>query len=92
MPKGQFRKIKGAICNVPIEADTICNILPRGIDSNGLILLKLKRKLCYRGHILFESVRPDIVQTALNYLTLLIPGLLGAPQYRGGGADSPPPT
>ena len=68
MPKGQFRKIKGAICNVPIEADTICNILPRGIDSNGLILLKLKRKLCYRGHVLFESVRPDIVQTALNYL------------------------
>ena len=68
MPKGQFRKIKGAICNVPIKADTICNILPRGIDSNGLILLKLKRKLCYRGHVLFESVRPDIVQTALNYL------------------------
>ena len=25
-------------------------------------------------------------------LTLLIPGLLGAPQYRGGGADSAPPT
>ena len=22
----------------------------------------------------------------------LIPGLLGAPQYRGGGADSVPPT
>ena len=68
MPKGQFRKIKGAICNVPIEDDTICNILPRGIDSNGMILLNLKRTLCYHGHVLFESVRPDIVQTALNYL------------------------
>ena len=71
MPKGQFAKIKGAICNVPIEADNICNILPRGIDSNGLILLKLKRKLCFRGHVLFESVRPDVVHVvhaALNYL------------------------
>ena len=68
MPKSQFAKIKGALCNVPIEADTICNILPRGIDSNGLIMLKLKRKLCYRSHVLFKSVRPDVVQAALNYL------------------------
>ena len=62
MTKGQFAKIKGAICNVPIEANTICNIFPRGIDSNCLILLKLNRILCYRGHVLFESVRPDTVQ------------------------------
>ena len=67
MPKGQFTKIKGAMCNVPIETDNICNILPRGIDNNGLILLKLKRKLCYRGH-LFEPVRPDVVKETLNYL------------------------
>ena len=67
MPKGQFAKIKGAICNVNIEADTICNILPRGIYSNGLIMLKLKRKLCYRGHVLFKSVRPDLVQAVLNF-------------------------
>ena len=65
IPKGQFTKIKGTICNVLIEADNICNILPRGIDCNCLILLKLKKKLCYRGHVLFESVRPDIVQTAV---------------------------
>ena len=31
-------------------------------------MLKLKRKLCYRGHVLFKSVRPDVVQAALNYL------------------------
>ena len=57
-------KIKGVDCNVPIEADNICNILQRGIDSNGLILLKSKIKLCYLGHVLFESVRPDVVQDA----------------------------
>ena len=68
MPKGQFRKIKGPICNVPIESEAICNVLPQGVDSNGLILVKLKRKLCYRGHVLFQSVRPDVVKEALNYL------------------------
>ena len=51
-----------------LKTDNICNILPRGIDSNGLILLKLKRKLCYRGHVLFEPVRPDVVKETLNYL------------------------
>jgi len=29
MPKGQQRKIKGAICNVPVQCDETCNILPR---------------------------------------------------------------
>ena len=65
MPKGHSSKIKGAVCNVPVEADSMCNIFPRGADSNGLILLKLKRKLSYHGHVLFEPVRPDIVKLAL---------------------------
>ena len=28
----------------------------------------LKRKLSYRGHVLFEPVRPDVVKLALYYL------------------------
>jgi len=28
MPKGQCPKIKGSICNVPIKADEISNVLP----------------------------------------------------------------
>ena len=40
----------------------------KSIDSNGLILLKLKRKLCYRGYVLFEPVRPDVVKETLNCL------------------------
>ena len=39
--------------------------MQRGADSNGLILPKLKRKLSYHGHVLFEPVRPEM---ALNYL------------------------
>ena len=45
MPKGQQRKIKGAICNVPVECDQTCSILPRPPERSGIIMLKLKRKL-----------------------------------------------
>ena len=68
MPKGQAPKLKGAICNVQLEADDVCNILPRGADSNGIIMVKLKRKLMYRGHVYFEPVRPDVVRNVLQYL------------------------
>ncbi|CAB3990176.1 Hypothetical predicted protein [Paramuricea clavata] len=68
MPKGQQRKIKGAICNVPVECSQTCNVLPRPPDRSGIILLKLKRKLQFRGHVYFQAVRPQIVINALNWL------------------------
>ena len=40
--KGEFSKIKGSICNIPVEAVNICNILPRSGVSNRLIVVKLK--------------------------------------------------
>ena len=42
MPEGQQRKIKGAICNVPVDCDQTCIILPRPTKKSGIILLKLK--------------------------------------------------
>ena len=69
MPKGQQRKIKGAICNVPVNCDQTCNILPRPPERSGIILLKLKRKLQFRGHVYFQPVRPEVIMTALNWLT-----------------------
>ena len=68
MPKGQQRKIKGAICNVPVECSQMCNVLPRPPDRSGIILLKLKRKLQFRGHVYFQAVRPEFVINALNWL------------------------
>ena len=58
--KDKFSKIKGSICNIPIEAANTCNILPRPAISNGLIIVKLKRDLKYRGHVYFEPVRPHV--------------------------------
>ena len=68
MPKGQQRKIKGAICNVPVECDKTCQTLPHAPESSGIILLKLKRKLQFRGHVYYQAVCPEIVLNALNWL------------------------
>ena len=61
MPKGQTPKLKGSICNVPINTSDIVNTLSQGADSNGILMVKLKRKLMYRGHAYFEAVSPDVV-------------------------------
>ena len=45
----------------------ITNVLAHGADSNGLVVVKLKHKLNYQGHVYFEAVRPETVQ-ALLYL------------------------
>ena len=66
--KEEFAKIKGIICNIPIAAVNICNILPRPADSNGLIVVTLKRDLKYRGYVYFEPVHPNVIYQALNYL------------------------
>ena len=55
MYKGQQRKIKGAICNVPVECDQIYNKLPYSPDRSGIIILKLQRKLHSRGHVYFQA-------------------------------------
>ena len=43
MPKGQQPKIWGAVCNIPIQVDVVSNVLSRPADSDGVILVKLKK-------------------------------------------------
>ena len=64
MPKGQRKKVSGAICNVPVNCDQTCKVLPRP----GITMLKLKCKLEFRGHVYFQAVRPQVVENALNWL------------------------
>ena len=68
LPKGQSPKLKGTICNVPIDVNSLANVLPRGAHSSGIIMIKLKRKLVYRVHEYFEAVSPELVRYALPYL------------------------
>ena len=49
--KGEFSKIKGNICNIPVETDTISNVLSRPVNNNGLVLAKLKRHLRYKKYV-----------------------------------------
>ena len=72
-PKGQFPKLKGPICNIPIYISDITNILPHDADSSGLIMVKLKRKLGFRGHVCFSPVSPESVYLALSYLKVKNP-------------------
>ena len=69
MCKGQQRKIKGAICNVPVECDQTCNQLPHLPDRSCIIILELKRKLQEaRGHVYFQVSPPELIQQVLNWL------------------------
>ena len=42
MLKGQSPKLKGALCNVPIDVVDVCKTLSRPADSNGIVIVKLK--------------------------------------------------
>ena len=68
MPCGQMEIISGTICNIPIDTTNVTNMLPRPVDSNGLVIIKLKPKLEYHGHVLFEPVRAVFLKSILNYL------------------------
>ena len=68
MSQGNFPKLKGSICGVPIDAGDISDVLPRGGDINGLVVIKLKRKLTFRGRVYFEAVRPELLNQTLMYL------------------------
>ena len=68
MPCGQMEKITGTICNVTVDNIDVTNLLPRTAASNGLVIIKLKRKVEYCGHVLFEPVRPDFLHRVLSYL------------------------
>ena len=68
MHKGQQRKIKGAICNVPVECDQTWYQLPHQPDRSCIMILKVKRKLQSRGHVYFQASRPELIQQVLNWL------------------------
>ena len=48
----------------------ICKTLPHTADSNGIAIVKIKRKLQYRGHVYFEFIRPNFIMRLLQYFKL----------------------
>ena len=69
LPRGQQPRISGSICNIPVQVNSVTNCLPRETKED-LLFVKLKRKIVFKGHVYFESVRPHFVDRALNYLKM----------------------
>ncbi len=68
LPTGKQRSIHGPAVNVPTDLSSVCSLLPRLPSQCQILPMKLKRKLQYRGHYMYDFVRPDKVMAALEYL------------------------
>jgi hypothetical protein len=66
--KGAQRKIRGPCINVPANLEPICEVLPRLPEDLHILLLKLKRKLEYPRHYMYDFIRPKVVMEALRWL------------------------
>ena len=68
LPTGKQRSIHGPAVNVPSKVDTICEVLPRLPSQTEMVPLKLKRKVAYRGHYMYDYVTPQKPLDALRFL------------------------
>nr|XP_039256248.1 uncharacterized protein LOC120332966 [Styela clava] len=70
LPCGKQRGIHGPAVNVPSKLHVVCDQFPRLPSECQLIPLKLKRKLSYTSHYLYDYVRIDKVICALKWLKI----------------------
>ena len=56
--------------NVPSKLDSVCTVLPRLPSQSELVPLKLKCKLAYKGHYMYDYVTPEKILNALRRLKL----------------------
>ncbi len=68
LPRGGQFRLQGPCINVPTNLQTVCDFLPRLPDEARVILLKFKRKLTYKGHYMYDTVRPAVVLAWLQWL------------------------
>ena len=68
LPSGAQKQLKGNIINVPTDVAATVNLLPRYLNENGVVTVRLKRKLQYRGVYRQANVRPYVVLKALKWL------------------------
>ena len=68
VPSGKQRCIHGPAVNVPSKIDRVCTMLPRLPSECELVPLKLKCKLSYKRHYLYDYVSPQKLINALKWL------------------------
>ena len=69
LPRGGQLPIHGGIVNVPADVSSSVDKLPRLISESETIPVKLKRKLSFKHYYRYESVRPNKVLAAAQYLS-----------------------
>lgn len=67
LPRGGQNAIYGPVICVPTDTHKVM-ALPRNVDDEMLIRVKLKRKLEFKGHYEYQFVHPSHVQKALDFL------------------------
>jgi hypothetical protein len=77
LPKGSQKGIHGPVVCVPANISTTVETLPRSFNSETIIAVKLKRKLQYRGHHLFQQVTLQKIHEALLFLKRKSPHFTG---------------
>ena len=77
LPKSAQKGIHGPVVCVPSNIDKVVTTLPRPLDDQSLIKVKLKRKLEYAGHHLYRQVSPQKISDWLQYLSHNHPSFAG---------------
>ncbi|CAI5637808.1 unnamed protein product, partial [Oreochromis niloticus] len=73
LPKGRQRLIRGNVVCVPSEVQQTVDCLPRLRNQSQIMRIKLKRRLCYKGHQLFQTVTWSKLIQALRKLKQIHP-------------------
>jgi hypothetical protein len=68
LPRGKQLQLSGAVVNVPTDLSQVQSILPRRLESEETVALKLKRRLRYARAFKIENVRPAKILEALRWL------------------------
>ncbi|XP_038135176.1 uncharacterized protein LOC119779572 [Cyprinodon tularosa] len=67
LPKGRQRLIRGNVVCVPSEVEETVHALPRLRSESQVLRVKLKRRLSFRGHSLFQTVQwPKLISALLK--------------------------
>jgi len=68
LPCGKQCAIHGSAANVPCDITSVRTLFPRLPSQIHTIPMKLKRKLCYKGHYMYDYIQPAKVLGALQWL------------------------
>ena len=73
LPRGKQNCVHGTVVNIPVEPEQCVSVLPPIPSSASMVMVKLKRKLQYRGHVYLQNIQPQKILDALNLLVTINP-------------------